>query len=190
MKKKDQIIKTAFTLFYEKGIHAVGINEVIKTAGVAKKTLYNHFVSKDALILATIEYHHKQFIDWLVSRMEQGETSKDALLIIFEGLDDWINNRVNEFELFRGCYFNHCCAEYSNTKNEIYDASQNHKYLFKSIVAGHVHSFEENKDKAFYLIENIFLLSEGAMSSALLLNDNQSAKKAMQGVEHLLRFKR
>ena len=190
MNKKDQIIKTAFTLFYQKGIHAVGINEVIQTAGVAKKTLYNNFVSKDALILATIEYHHKQFIDWLVSQMERGETSKDALLIIFEALDDWFNDRVEGFEAFRGCYFNHCCGEYSHIKNEIYDASKNHKHLFKSIIAGHVNSFESNADKAFYLTENIFLLSEGAISSALLLNDKQSAQNAMQGVEHLLRFKR
>lgn len=104
MTKKEEIIKTAFKLFYEKGIHAVGINEIIHAAGVAKKTLYNHFVSKDALIMATIEYHHQQFIGWLVSRIDQGETSKDALLIIFEALDDWFNDRVAGFESFRGCY--------------------------------------------------------------------------------------
>ncbi len=190
MNKKEQIIKTAFKLFYEKGIHAVGINEIIHDANVAKKTLYNNFVSKDALIVATIEYHHQQFIDWLVSRIDQGETSKDALLIIFEALDDWFNDKVAGFESFRGCYFNHCCAEYSQDTNAIFIASKKHKDLLKGIIHVHVRAFEKNDEKAFYLIENIFLLSEGALNCALVQKDKQSAKTAMQGVEHLLRFKR
>ncbi|MCK5819200.1 MAG: TetR/AcrR family transcriptional regulator [Psychromonas sp.] len=190
MNKKQQIIKTAFILFYQKGIHDVGINEIIHCANVAKKTLYNHFTSKDALILETIEYHHQEFIGWLVSRIKQGETSKDELLIIFEALDDWFNNRVEGFESFRGCYFNHCCAEYSGDTNPIFIASKQHKDVFKGIIHDNVHSFEINKEKALYLTANIFLLSEGAINCALVQKDKQSAKKAMQGVEHLLRFKR
>ena len=49
MDKRTHIILTALSLFYQKGIHSVGINEIISVAGVAKKTMYHHFVSKDEL---------------------------------------------------------------------------------------------------------------------------------------------
>ena len=43
MDKKEQLVATAFNLFYKYGIHAVGINRVLEESGIAKKTLYNHF---------------------------------------------------------------------------------------------------------------------------------------------------
>ena len=45
--KKKLLIDTALHLFYENGINSVGINEILKVSGVAKKTMYNHFKSKD-----------------------------------------------------------------------------------------------------------------------------------------------
>ena len=54
MDKRTHIILTALSLFYQKGIHSVGINEIISVAGVAKKTMYHHFASKDELLLLNI----------------------------------------------------------------------------------------------------------------------------------------
>ena len=59
--KKQQLTDTALKLFYEKGINSVGINEVLKVSGIAKKTLYNHFSSKEELVLATLEQRDHTF---------------------------------------------------------------------------------------------------------------------------------
>ena len=61
MDKKEQLVATAFNLFYKYGIHAVGINRVLEESGIAKKTLYNHFSSKEDLIAATVEYCDQQY---------------------------------------------------------------------------------------------------------------------------------
>jgi len=53
--KRNLLITRAFELFYTKGIHAVGINEILQYSGVAKKTLYHHFTSKDELVIATLK---------------------------------------------------------------------------------------------------------------------------------------
>ncbi|MDF4603837.1 TetR/AcrR family transcriptional regulator, partial [Vibrio parahaemolyticus] len=53
-KKKQLLIDTALSLFYKQGINSIGINEVLKVSGVAKRTLYSHFESKEALILAAL----------------------------------------------------------------------------------------------------------------------------------------
>jgi AcrR family transcriptional regulator len=48
-------------LFYKFGIHAVGINEILKESGIAKRTLYHHSSSKDELIIAAITKRDNNF---------------------------------------------------------------------------------------------------------------------------------
>ena len=52
---RRRLLDTATRLFYAEGIRAVGIDRIIAEAGVAKATFYNHFPSKDDLVLAYIE---------------------------------------------------------------------------------------------------------------------------------------
>ena len=52
---RQRLLDTATRLFYAEGIRAVGIDRIIAEAGVAKATFYNHFPSKDDLVLAYIE---------------------------------------------------------------------------------------------------------------------------------------
>ena len=48
----ERILAAADKLFYAQGIRAVGVDTVAAEAGVSKRTLYNHYPSKDALIAA------------------------------------------------------------------------------------------------------------------------------------------
>jgi len=52
---RRRLLDTATRLFYTEGIHAVGIDRIIAEAGIAKATFYNHFPSKDDLVLAYVE---------------------------------------------------------------------------------------------------------------------------------------
>lgn len=49
---KERILETADRLFYLQGIRAVGVDTVAAEIGISKRTLYNHFPSKDALVAA------------------------------------------------------------------------------------------------------------------------------------------
>ena len=53
--KRDRLMATAWRLFYRDGYRAVGIDTLLAEAEVAKMTLYNHFDSKEALIVAVLE---------------------------------------------------------------------------------------------------------------------------------------
>ena len=46
---RERILETAYELFSQHGIRAVGVDAVVERAGVAKMTLYRHFESKDEL---------------------------------------------------------------------------------------------------------------------------------------------
>ncbi len=63
MERREQLVSVAFDLFYRYGVHAVGINRVLAESGVAKKTLYNHFPSKEDLVAATVDYRDRQHLD-------------------------------------------------------------------------------------------------------------------------------
>lgn len=52
---RERLIQIADRLFYEHGFHAIGIDRVISEVGVTKTTFYNHFESKDDLILAVLD---------------------------------------------------------------------------------------------------------------------------------------
>ena len=49
---KQRILDTADRLFYLHGIRAIGVDTVAAEIGISKRTLYNHFPSKEELIKA------------------------------------------------------------------------------------------------------------------------------------------
>jgi AcrR family transcriptional regulator len=61
LSKKDVIVSAALQLCYRNGFNATGIERIIKETGVSKKTLYNHFRSKDKLMLATVRKRDELF---------------------------------------------------------------------------------------------------------------------------------
>lgn len=61
---RDRLLGVAHELFYKRGIHAVGIDEVIATAGVAKMSLYRSFPSKDELVAAYLAERSALYWQW------------------------------------------------------------------------------------------------------------------------------
>ena len=57
------ILDTAAVVFYEKGFHGVGVDELGKRAGLSGPTLYRHFSSKDEILAALFN----EALDELVS---------------------------------------------------------------------------------------------------------------------------
>lgn len=55
---------------------------------VSLRTLYKHYPSKEAMIIAALEYRHQRYITFLLS--ESRSTGIDSVLNIFEKLDQWM----------------------------------------------------------------------------------------------------
>jgi AcrR family transcriptional regulator len=95
---RERILDTAYELFSRRGIRAVGIDEVIERAGVAKATLYRHFPSKDALVLAFLDQREQRWtLDWVEAEARRaGPPPEEQLLAIFDAFDSWF--RRDDFE--------------------------------------------------------------------------------------------
>ena len=95
---RERILDASYELFSRRGIRAVGVNEVIERAGVATATLYRHFPSKDALVLAFLETRDQRWTHGLVEAEahRRGSDPEERLLAIFDVLDEWFHR--DDFE--------------------------------------------------------------------------------------------
>lgn len=116
---RQRILDTASELFYQKGIQNVGINEVIATSGIAKKTLYRHFPSKDKLILEVMQHRAAQWLRWFEDAVaDRGTTAKERLLATFEVLQEWYASPN-----FRGCPFINAVLEIADASHPAHKVS-------------------------------------------------------------------
>src|ERR671911_3197622 len=95
---RERVLDTAYELFSRRGIRAVGIDEVVARAGVAKATLYRHFPSKNDLVLAFLERREQRWTrEWVEAEARRrGSTPELRLLAIFDLFDEWF--RDSDFE--------------------------------------------------------------------------------------------
>jgi AcrR family transcriptional regulator len=100
---RERILTAAYELFSRRGIRAVGTDEVIERAGVAKATLYRHFATKNDLVLAVLERREQLWTHGLIEAQSHllGTTPEERLLAIFDVLHEWFQNRDG----FEGCSF-------------------------------------------------------------------------------------
>src|SRR6201998_2326032 len=96
---KERILQTADRLFYLEGIRAIGVDTIAAEIGISKRTLYNHFPSKDALINAYLE---RRFVRARLSE----QSPVEQILGYFDALE-----RRFAAKDFRGCPFVNAVAE-------------------------------------------------------------------------------
>jgi AcrR family transcriptional regulator len=183
--KRQQLIETAFELFYQHGIHGVGINQILAQAGVAKKTLYSHFDGKSALVEAVLDYRDKRFFDWLMSQMQAVDAGTPAILAMFDALDDWFNNRTSELSDFNGCFFINSCSDYADPQSPPHRLCAAHKQKVRALIAAQVDRIEQVEDKPA-MVDWLAMLKEGAIVSAQVQGDKTAAIKARQLAMQLL----
>jgi AcrR family transcriptional regulator len=130
---RERILDAAYDLFSRQGIRAVGIDSIIERSGVARMTLYRHFASKDALVLAFLERREERWTKaWLQAQVEERASDPgERLLAIFDVFDEWF--QLADFE---GCSFINVLLETADPTNELNRASSDCRARIRDYVAG------------------------------------------------------
>jgi AcrR family transcriptional regulator len=172
LSKREQIITEAQKLFYQYGFNATGVDKIIREAGVSKKTLYNHFKSKDELILATLRKRDELFRNNLMRETERlGSTARERLSALFDVMGAWFHEKT-----FSGCMFINAAAEFSQADNPSHIASAEHKRLVRDYIRElAAQAGAKNPEE---LSKQLNLLIEGAIVEAHVCGNKNSAERA------------
>ncbi|WP_144971981.1 TetR/AcrR family transcriptional regulator [Bremerella volcania] len=181
---RQRLVETAERLFYAEGIHSVGIDRIIAEAGVAKMTLYNHFSSKDELILAVLQYREEQFGNSLAKSIDRyvskGLSRLDAF---FAALKDWFKSPG-----FRGCSFINASVELADAGHPASQFSTAHKVKFRELIHEIIAETVDPK-VAQSVTPAIYLLVEGAIVTAVIQQSSKSADVAKDAAITLISAK-
>ena len=83
---RDRLLAAANELFYEEGVHTVGIERVIERAGVAKASLYSAFGSKEELVRAYLQERADARKRRIAERVARHDDPRDRILAVFDVL--------------------------------------------------------------------------------------------------------
>ncbi len=132
-----RVLEVASKLFYERGIHAVGVDTIAEVSGVTKKTIYDRFRSKDMLVAV---YLHRR--DLLYRRWQQewaaGHPLDPPLLGTFDAMAAWMREHGP-----RGCAFVRAAGELPDPDHPAHRIAREHKSWFRdylrdlAVAAGH-----------------------------------------------------
>ncbi|MFE7198129.1 TetR/AcrR family transcriptional regulator [Microbacterium oxydans] len=125
---RQRLIDTATRLFYEEGIHAVGVDRVIAEAGVTRATLYKQFGGKENLVLAYLANEDEMLRAMFAAAGEAAGVGADDLLeAVVHGIASDIRDRHT-----RGCPFINAAAEYPDASGPVRQVIGEHREWFRA----------------------------------------------------------
>ncbi|WP_243228352.1 TetR/AcrR family transcriptional regulator [Microbacterium sp. CIAB417] len=163
---RARLLDAATRLFYEEGIHAVGVDRIIAEAGVTRATLYKQFAGKENLVLAYLE-GEDALLRGLFDAAAAGTSDPERLLdATIGGIAADVRQRHT-----RGCPFINAAAEYPDANGPVRMLITEHREWFRStlqaLAAGA--GLEDPEDAAGALV----LLRDAALVGGYLDGDDR-----------------
>lgn len=121
---RERLVASAVELFYRYGFAAVGVDRVLDHAGVTKTTFYNHFESKDDLMVAAVQRRDEWESQAWARAVQKlaGDEPAAQLLAMVDVMDLWFNDPD-----FLGCMFINTAIEFPNPNDPVHQAAAAYK---------------------------------------------------------------
>jgi AcrR family transcriptional regulator len=153
---RERVFAVAADLFYRKGIRAVGVEEIVNEAGVAKISLYRSFKSKDDLIVAYLEQRNTEFWQQWEKRFADVENDPRALL---DAIMDYLARRTTQTG-YRGCPFINYAVEFPDASHPGHRVVEANKREWRRRFTAITEALGAPKPKL--LADSLLLLVEGS----------------------------
>ncbi|MFD4034592.1 TetR/AcrR family transcriptional regulator [Streptomyces sp. NPDC058637] len=170
-------LDAAEDLFYERGVQAVGMDEIRAASGLSLKRLYGLFPSKSALVRACLEARDTRWRARLAAYVDSRPAPRDRLLAVYDWLHQWFSEPG-----FRGCAFVNAFGELGAVDPSVADVARRHKEAFSTYVTGLVVAAGGPEASAAAYV----LLAEGAIVTAAISGTPDPAHRAGEAAARLL----
>jgi AcrR family transcriptional regulator len=175
---RERLLAAANELFYEEGVHTVGIDRVIERAGVAKASLYSTFGSKEELVRAYLIGRHESRKQRLLGCIAKYQAPRDRILGIFDQLGE-----AFAAPSYRGCAFINASAE-GRREGKARDVCDESRAWMRNLFVDLARNFDAPDPTQ--LGDQLMLLYDGATITASMDGDPTGAAKAHAMAARLL----
>ena len=177
---RQRILDTASTLFYERGVRAVGVDLVVDESGVAKTSLYRHFRTKDDLIVAFLEREDLEFWgQWdEVAARHAGDPAGEI-----EAHMRWIGKRLARAN-YRGCPQINVAAEFAEADHPAREVAKRHMQALRTRLTALARQL--GAPRPADLGAQLGLLVNGAFVSASMLAPDEATRVLLASARALL----
>lgn len=176
MDTRERIVDTASRLFYTQGYNSTGINQVIKEADVAKASLYQHFPSKEDLLVEYLKVTSNTTEKMLRAYIAKYKTPKEKILALFDFLA-----KFSKQTAFNGCNFLNVAAEIPNNNDKVRSIIRNQKNGVRNIITEILKPIKKEQ-----LADEIYLLFDAALVSGKVFGDLWPVRTAKKVAEKLV----
>lgn len=158
--RRAELIDSATRVFYREGFQSTSLDTVLGESGISRMTLYNHFKSKDELILAVLRHRDEQFREAMIRFAQtNGNDPVGRLLAVFDYHTQWQLG-----DGFCGCMFINAAAEYGDPENPVRLLAAEHKRAITRYLRDLCESAE--LQNAEVLAEQLTMVLDGATVAA------------------------
>ncbi|AOE60596.1 TetR/AcrR family transcriptional regulator [Pseudomonas corrugata] len=177
---REKILMTAEKLIYQNGIHATGMDLLVKTSGVARKSIYRYFATKDEVAAAALNARDVRWMQWFRTECDRADTPQERILNIFTVLKGWF-----ESDGFRGCAFINTAGEVGDPDDPIRHIAKLHKQKLLDYTLELTEQL--NTEHPVVLARQLLILIEGAITMARVMGDYSAVDDAKE-VARLLSY--
>jgi AcrR family transcriptional regulator len=130
--KRDEIVRTAYEIFYKHGFRATGVERLLADTGISKRTLYKYFRSKEDLIVAAIAYYQDTLFGTLPGELRRvASDPQGQLLAIFE-----LRREAFERGDFTGCFAINAKVEFESKHGGVESACVRYSRDLEALMRG------------------------------------------------------
>jgi AcrR family transcriptional regulator len=172
-----RVLDAAGALFYARGVHAVGMDDIRDAAHVSLKRLYQLFPNKERLVTAYLRRRDGWWRGRLADHVALCPDPRERLLAVF----DWMHNWFHE-PGYRGCAWINCYGELGATSGPVADEARMHKEGFRNFLRG----LAVDAGLPRSVGDELLLLAEGAIVTSALIGDLDAARKARAAAAKLV----
>ncbi|WP_118184261.1 TetR/AcrR family transcriptional regulator [Paraburkholderia phosphatilytica] len=189
---RGRLLAAAEALIYAGGIHATGVDAIVKLSGTARKSFYTHFESKDALVAAALEQRDERWMRWFIEgTLKRADAPRERLLAMFDVLHEWFRSKD-----FHGCAFLNAAGEIASPHDPIRVVARQHKERLLAFVRETCDALFATQDEsgepkaheaaATALSRQWLILIDGAIGVALVSGNPDAANDAKNAARPLL----
>jgi AcrR family transcriptional regulator len=179
--RERRILDVAADLFYRRGVHEVGMDELVAATGLGKASVYRVFPSKDALITAYLARRAETIFGLIDADIARHDGDpRGAILAIIEAAETDLGGAG-----FRGCAFNNASIEFGDPANGARTAAREYREGLRDRLINLATSIRGGAEGE-RLGEEIALIIEGMYLSAAHLGSSGPARRGRALIMRLL----